>query len=163
MLRAPMFRAFLCHSRALRGAAIAIAIAACGGSVVAPGGGTAADRADASDAARGDAGGGEGASPDAGACARIDPSSYDPSCHADSDCVAIGVGTLCTNGPSCMCPAAAINVRDQATYESDLKAIESTITPGPGGCHCPYFGSPRCSANHCVLCGGASGSCPDGG
>jgi hypothetical protein len=114
---------------------------------------------DASVSTRGDA------SPDAGACAQLDPTSFDQSCKSDSDCVAIDVGTVCVNGPSCLCPAAAINVVDQSSYEAELKAIESNVKPGPGWCGCPFFGTPRCATGRCVLCGGASGSagCADGG
>ena len=96
-----------------------------------------------------------------GACVTIDPTSFDPSCKLDSDCMAIAAGTFCSGQPWCMCPAAAINVDGQGQYQADQQALQS-LGPQPIGCGCPYFGSPRCIGNVCTVCGGAN-PCPDGG
>jgi hypothetical protein len=83
------------------------------------------------------------------------------------DCVLVSEGRICAGGDACLCPAGAINVAGQSRYIAQLDDLESRTSPSPSGipCMCPYFGSPRCVAGQCVLCGGASGSagCPDGG
>jgi hypothetical protein len=106
-----------------------------------------------------------GAPPDAGLCIDMSPSGFDQACTGDPDCIRVAVGTMCTNAPWCMCAAASINVADQARYEAALEDMQSRITPGPQGCSCPFFGSPRCVGSRCTLCGGAGSSpgCPDGG
>ena len=103
---------------------------------------------------------------DAALCIEIDPASFDQACNVDSDCFQIAGGKFCSGGPWCMCGIAAINVADKTVYESEIQDLQTRLKPGPGVCSCPYFGTPRCVANHCTLCGGAAGhppGCPDGG
>ena len=97
------------------------------------------------------------AEPDAGECVTIDLSTYDRSCQQTSDCVDITSGTLCSG--DCLCGGSAINVDGQARYQ---QAISGLV---PGGCGCPYFGSPTCVLGQCVICGNVNQSpgCPDGG
>ena len=96
-----------------------------------------------------------------GACVTIDPSTFDPSCKLDSDCMAIVSGTFCSGQPSCVCPGpVAINVAGQSQYQAQLQAVYS-LGP-PLGCFCPYVGHPRCVANVCTVCGDPN-PCPDGG
>jgi hypothetical protein len=69
-------------------------------------------------------------------------SDYDQSCTQDSDCVGITEGELCTQG--CIgCVNAAINVRDQAKYQSAVSGFSGT-------CSCPsvFIG---CNAGTCGL------------
>ncbi len=69
-------------------------------------------------------------------------SDYDQSCTQDSDCVGIAEGDLCTEGCT-DCVNAAINVRDQAKYESAVSGYA-------GGCNCP--GVPiGCNAGTCGI------------
>ena len=106
------------------------------------------------------------ASVDTGACIVLDPATFDQTCKQDSDCLAATGGTFCSNAPWCMCPGATINVDGQSRYDAILQEIQSNLKPGPGGCSCPFFGTPRCVAKLCTLCGGAAGNspgCPDGG
>jgi hypothetical protein len=114
-----------------------------------------------------DAGPGIDATPDGGACIDLDPRSFDQTCSGDSDCVEVTGGTFCAGASWCTCGGESINVDDKSRYDTAFKNIQSTLTPGPGGCFCPYLGSPRCAAGHCTLCGGPGGSpndgCPDGG
>jgi hypothetical protein len=82
---------------------------------------------------------------DGGKCVDIEPSSYDQSCTADSDCVGISSGQICT-GYDCTCPNAAINKDDQASYEK----VFSSVQPGPGPiCECPALGLARCVKSKC--------------
>jgi hypothetical protein len=106
-----------------------------------------------------------GTAPDAAVCIDIDPTTFDNTCNVDADCMAVTGGTFCGNGPWCMCLGATINVDGQTRYQAEIADLESRIKPGPGGCTCPFFGSPRCNLGHCALCGGAAGNegCPDGG
>ena len=69
-------------------------------------------------------------------------SDYDQSCTQDSDCVGIAEGQLCEQG--CIgCANAAINVRDQAKYQSAVSGFSGT-------CSCP--GVPiACNAGTCGL------------
>jgi hypothetical protein len=63
-------------------------------------------------------------------------SDYDQSCTQDWDCVGITEGQLCEEG--CIgCVNAAINVRDQAKYESAVSFYAGTCScPGvPIGCN----------------------------
>jgi hypothetical protein len=112
-----------------------------------------------------DASPGVDAGTDAKQCLTIDPSTFDRSCAIDSDCVTIAPGTYCSGDPWCMCPTASINVDGQSRYQQELQNLQSTLTPGPRGCSCPFFGRPTCVAKQCVLCGGASNTpgCPDAG
>lgn len=96
-------------------------------------------------------------------CPAIDGSGFDQSCQSDPDCVAVTAGSFCPGAPQCLCGRDAINAKDKSSYEQQLSAIEAQSHPGPGGCNCPFFGTPRCIAHHCTLCGGAGPACPDGG
>jgi hypothetical protein len=106
------------------------------------------------------------ASIDTGTCTMLDAVGYDETCAADDDCVAVQAGEYCSNGQSCICPAASINVSGEASYDAMVQeALTSVQTSGESGCSCPFFGAAKCVAGMCTLCGGASGSvgCPDGG
>ncbi len=107
------------------------------------------------------------ASAEASTCAMLDPVGYDATCASDDDCVAVPAGEYCSNGESCICDAASINVSGEASYDAMVQqALASVQTSGgPGGCSCPFFGTAKCVAGMCALCGGASGDtgCPDGG
>lgn len=92
---------------------------------------------------------------DAGACVNVDVSTYDQTCSADSDCMEVTGGAVCTG--ACACGGSAINVDGKARYEAAVAAVK------PAQCFCPAGGFPRCVQNHCRLCGGPSGSCGDGG
>jgi hypothetical protein len=113
----------------------------------------------------GDAGGGDASVIDAApVCMTLDPRSFDQTCAVTADCIAVTGGTFCSGQMWCMCPGETINAADKASYEAALQNIESTLQRAPGGCSCPFFGSPWCNMGHCALCGGASGgACPDGG
>jgi hypothetical protein len=107
---------------------------------------------------------------DGGACVDLNPSDFDRSCNSDGDCIEAYSGHVCSNGPLCMCPFGAINVRDQSKYDAQYQAALTTIRDAedsgvPFMCGCPRSGAPRCFANRCVMCGGAVSdpSCPDGG
>jgi hypothetical protein len=70
-------------------------------------------------------------------------SDYDQSCRQDSDCVGITEGDLCTEG--CIgCLNAAINVRDQAKYMSNVSGFA-------GNCSCPAVLGIACNAGTCGL------------
>jgi hypothetical protein len=80
-------------------------------------------------------------------CVDIEPSSYDQSCKADSDCVAISSGDICT-GYDCTCPNASINKDDQTRYEQ----LFSSVQPGPGPlCECPALGFAHCVESKCTF------------
>lgn len=98
------------------------------------------------------------------ACPSIDGSSFDRSCQMDSDCVSVVAGTFCPDGPACLCGRDVINVQDQDNYNAKLQPlIDSQADASGPACMCPAFGAPRCINSRCVLCGGASPACPDGG
>jgi hypothetical protein len=99
-----------------------------------------------------DAGGAE-----ASACVNIDLSTYDRSCKADSDCIQISSGMLCS--PTCLCGGSAINIDGQARYDDAIAPLE------PGLCPCPFLGPTRCVAGECTVCGVGPNpfNCPDGG
>jgi hypothetical protein len=69
-------------------------------------------------------------------------SDYDQSCTQDSDCVGIAEGDLCTEGCT-DCINAAINVRDQAKYQSAVSGYA-------GSCSCPAV-LIGCNAGTCGL------------
>jgi hypothetical protein len=98
-----------------------------------------------------------------GVCADLSTTGFDKSCEKDVDCTSVGVGTLCSTGPSCTCAADAINVSDQSRYQTYADGLRAKLNPPPGGCMCPAFGVPRCVSGQCTMCGGASPSCPDAG
>lgn len=170
--------AVLCRAGVARVTAVALALASCGGTVASAVDGGASDGstpahdgcpsvAAALCTGSQDAGVADtGAAPDARVCMTVDPTSYDQTCTADPDCVAAGGGTFCSGEPWCMCAGDTINVVDQARYKQAIDEVIVRLAPGPGGCSCPYFGSPRCVQKHCRLCGGPGGGapgCPDGG
>jgi hypothetical protein len=77
-------------------------------------------------------------------CVDVDPSTYDRSCSADSDCTVIDVGHLCNGG--CLCGfSAAINVAGLEKYNAATAGIS------PGGCECGFPGTPSCVAGQCEL------------
>lgn len=110
-------------------------LASCGGEISTNDGGTKIDAG-----AAGDAG-------DAGVCIDVEPSQFDTSCDASTDCVPIAAGTFCA-GYNCSCPGATINAASQSDYAS----LIATVPHGPGICSCPFLGSPRCIASQCVFC-----------
>jgi hypothetical protein len=97
-----------------------------------------------------------GAPEDSGVCVDIDISTYDQSCEADSDCIEVTGGTVCTDG--CQCGGSVINVDGEARYHAAIAPVQ-----GGGGCPCPEDGQPACVHNRCTLCGFAAAACPDGG
>ena len=102
--------------------------------------GTDATIPDASTAA------GDGAGTDGGQCIYIDLSTFDRSCKADSDCIAVTPGLICNH----LCGGDAINIDGQARYWSAL----APILDRPGwGSSCPSLGKPRC------LPGSSGGTC----
>ena len=145
----------MCRSPRVRDIAITICLAGCTAST-APSAGTP-----------------DGGTSDSGACVTIGSADFDQSCQGDSDCFAISTTAdvgVCPNGPLCMCPFAAINVRDRGMYDARSKAAQSIIDDAlnrgvPFMCGCPRFGAPRCIASRCEMCGGLApnAACPDGG
>jgi hypothetical protein len=106
--------------------------------------------------------------PDARVCADLSPTGFDQSCTKDADCMQATFGTFCSNEPWCMCGGATINVADKPRYDAALQDLRSHVTPGPGGCLCPFLGTPRCAVGQCTLCGGPANppghpECPDAG
>ena len=97
-------------------------------------------------------------------CVDIDVSTYDTSCNADSDCIIVNAGHICS-GYTCLCGNATINVDGQARYNAAM----SSLTPGGPGCGCPAFGQARCVQSTCTYCPTSIGSepapagCPDAG
>jgi len=73
----------------------------------------------------------------------IAASDYDQSCTVDTDCVGIATGDLC-DGQCTDCVTAAINVRDQAKYQSDFSSKVSKEV----NCPCPS-GDVACNAGTC--------------
>ena len=121
--------------------ACAFLLAACGGQVAGSGG-------------------------DGGLCVDIEPSAFDTSCSADSDCIGIAAGNICS-GYNCICPGAAISAKSQAAYEATLSKVPKGSGPM---CSCPAFGAAHCIASQCVFCPNPAMNppsyppgCPDGG
>ncbi len=88
---------------------------------------------------------------DGGICVDIHESGYDRSCQHNTDCIAIASGPICS-GYTCVCPGgAAINVSEQARYQSEL----SSVRPGTGPlCSCPVSARPECLGGVCTMCRG---------
>ena len=86
-------------------------------------------------------------------------SDFDTSCQKDSDCIAVYVGPpACCEASS---PNAAINVSDQAKYDSEVHAQGLTCNV-----ECGAFGPipvPVCSAGTCALTFVDGGAPVDGG
>jgi hypothetical protein len=90
---------------------------------------------------------------DGGRCIYIDVTTYDVSCHADSDCIAIAGGMVC-NG---VCPPnAAINVDGQTRYDIAVFRQGPGSLPGWGS-SCASAGNARCVQGPC---GGVCTWCP---
>ena len=83
---------------------------------------------------------------DGGACTAgsISTAGYDVSCTADTDCVAVYAGTLCS---ACLCPNATINQGAAAAYSAVIAAAD----PSPPACLCPAYGQPTCIGGTCAL------------
>lgn len=128
---------------------VAIAVVACGGAV-------AGSEHDASVDA-GDASG------DANVCVTLTTDGFDKSCAQTADCTPVGLGTLCSGGPSCTCGVGAVAASAKGAYDAYYQGVVATVKPQPIACPCPYFGSPRCFHGACIVCGGAGPACPDGG
>ncbi len=103
-------------------------------------------------AGSGDGGGGSGGEGGGGSCVDIALSSYDVSCHADSDCITITSGQVCSG--DCACGGATINASGQARYQSQLSSVQL------GECGCPEEGIPQCLDNVCTICRGAASDPP---
>jgi hypothetical protein len=80
-----------------------------------------------------------------GSCVNVDLSTYDQSCHADSDCIDVTSGRICTGG--CACGGSTINADGEARYQATVAGVQTLACP------CPADGIPRCIQNHCTLCG----------
>ncbi len=88
-----------------------------------------------------------------GPCRMVQPSNYDQSCAADTDCVFVREGfNACS--PYCPCGASAVvNVRAQAHYSADLSQALAGATPSM--CICPARPPstlvPSCQNGMCAL------------
>jgi hypothetical protein len=86
----------------------------------------------------------------------LSASSYDRSCHVDSDCSAVWFGNVCTAGQCVGCePNGAISASATEAYENDLDAVVDAAE----ACPCPPPpGSACCDQGTCVYgdtgCGG---------
>ncbi len=82
---------------------------------------------------------------DGGACAEgtIEASSYDRTCAADSDCIIVYQGSLCSE---CLCGNAAISQSAQSAYESDFAARPQNANV----CNCPDEALPVCTSGVCT-------------
>lgn len=152
----------------LRGAAIVtlaggLFVACSGNATHSPGAGGAAGAASTggssgSSASDGSAGS-DGSSNDAAPkCVNVDLSTYDQSCQADSDCVIVTGGAICSNG--CACGGSIINVAGLARYNAATAGVK------PLQCPCATAGVPRCIAGRCTICGFGPNrppGCGDGG
>lgn len=166
----PVSRAVLCLKRAVHGISVAAALYACGGSVASSGSGSAADAStpsadgctstatcpSAPDASPADASAGSDASApaDGGVCVDLGPAGFDTTCTRDADCMMVTFGTFCSDTAWCMCGGSVMNVDGKARYDAALQDLRARVTPGPGGCFCPFLGTPRCAVGQCTLCGG---------
>jgi hypothetical protein len=102
----------------------------------------------------GDAGGGDAS--DGGICVDIDLSTYDQTCTADSDCIIILSGEICSND-ACLCAGgSSINKSGQARYDAALPPVTPVRMP----CSCPASGAPTCIAGTCHVCGGVGSNDP---
>src|SRR5215467_11737709 len=77
----------------------------------------------------GGGGGGGGGSGGGGSCVYIDPSTYDQSCQASSDCIDVTTGELCPG--YCGCGGSTISKSEQARYDAAIAPL------GPSKCLCP--------------------------
>ena len=75
----------------------------------------------------------------------IEASNYDTTCVADSDCVIIYTGEVCS---ACRCGTAAVN---SGAYEQYLREIEGVVcAPGPSPCDCAPLETVHCSVDPMV-------------
>lgn len=94
----------------------------------------------------------------AAACSKtISITDFDTSCQKDSDCIAVYIGPpMCCSSSS---PNAAINVSDQAKYDSEIQAQGIMCNVECIGFQPP---TPVCSSGTCALTF-IDGGAPDGG
>jgi hypothetical protein len=85
----------------------------------------------------------------------LSASSYDRSCHVDSDCAAVWFGNVCTAGQCVGCdPNGAISASATAAYENDFDAVLDAAE----ACPCPPpEGSVCCDQGTCVFGDNACG------
>jgi hypothetical protein len=99
--------------------------------------------------------------PSTGACVEVSASSFDRSCKADSDCIEVATGALCTG--QCLCPTDSISASAQGAYDMAIAPIE---TGPPPSCNCPSPGYAYCAGGTCAICPPGAfcvSSYPDGG
>jgi hypothetical protein len=77
-------------------------------------------------------------------CVNIDLASFDRSCRADSDCMAVKGGMACPSG--CSCANTAINVDDRLMYEETIASLPFTL----GNCPCPSGPPHLCTQGVCT-------------
>ena len=83
----------------------------------------------------------------------IQASSYDQSCDADTDCIAIAEGDFCVPGAA-NCPSAAISKSAQAQYQSDVANTNAAFCSAPSSCDASSCGTslgPSCVKGTCEL------------
>jgi hypothetical protein len=78
----------------------------------------------------------------------IEASSYDQSCTADTDCVAVSEGNACHPG-FLNCPNAAISVSAHARYNADVAMTNAAICIWEGDC--ALSGGPCCRGSRCQM------------
>lgn len=84
----------------------------------------------------------------------IQASSYDQSCKADTDCIAVGEGDFCFAGAG-NCPNAAINKSAYARYQADVAKTNAAVCQALSGCGLEF--GPCCLSGTCHM----GGSCPN--
>ena len=80
----------------------------------------------------------------------ISADSYDRSCSADSDCIAVGVGDGCAFPCLLQCPNAAISVGAYDEYRAHVAETPLGACPMMF-CGCPAAGQLRCNGGQCEL------------
>ena len=78
-----------------------------------------------------------------GCSSEILATDFDQSCSADTDCVSVLVGDMC----SCACTTGAINKRDLPAYTEERGDISCSIDCGP----CPELETPVCKSGACSV------------
>ena len=78
----------------------------------------------------------------------IQASSYDQSCQADSDCVAVAIGNFCYPGAD-NCPSAAINKSAYPRYQADVAKTQASVCGAFVGC--PESSGPCCRKGACQM------------
>jgi len=74
----------------------------------------------------------------------LDPKNYASDCDADSQCVVVVVGDIC----SCTCQLAAINDRDYDKYTNDI--IQTGGCRNPPICDCGAGIGAKCGMDRCT-------------